>query len=79
MTYVYILRSLSVPTQRYIGLSNDLRKRLEYHNQGRSIHTSKFRPWVVETYVGFSSREKAVEFERYLKTGAGWAFSLKRF
>jgi hypothetical protein len=34
---------------------------------------------VVETYVAFSDEKKAAAFEKYLKTGAGWAFSLKRF
>ncbi len=36
-------------------------------------------PWVVETYIAFSDKAKAIAFEKYLKTGAGWAFSLKRF
>lgn len=79
MEYVYILRSVSQPGQRYFGITSDLRQRLEYHNTGRCPHTSKFRPWKVETYVAFSDEKKAIEFEKYLKTGAGWAFSLKRF
>ena len=52
---------------------------LSEHNAGKSTHTAKLRPWRVETYVAFSDEGKAREFERYLKTGAGWAFSLKRF
>jgi predicted GIY-YIG superfamily endonuclease len=79
MKYVYILRSPNPPDQRFFGITSDLPQRLTYHNQGRCAHTSKFRPWRVETYVGFSDEQKAVDFEKYLKTGAGWAFSLKRF
>ena len=78
MTYVYILRSISQPEQRYFGITSDLKLRLKYHNTGRSTHTSKFMPWKVETYVAFSDKKKAIAFEKYLKTGSGWAFSLKR-
>ena len=76
---MYILRSLGEPGRRYFGITEDLRQRLGYHNSGRCPHTSKFMPWKVETYVAFSDERKARAFEKYLKTGAGWAFSLKRF
>lgn len=78
MKYVYILRSLSHPEQRYFGITSDLRQRLKDHNQGRCKHTSKFCPWRVETYIGFSDERRAVAFEKYLKTGSGKAFSGKR-
>lgn len=78
MSYVYILRSISHPGQRYFGITSDLKQRLEYHNTGRCPHTSKFMPWKMETYLAFSDKAKAIAFEKYLKTGAGWAFSLKR-
>lgn len=76
---MYILRSLSHPGQRYFGITADLKKRLGFHNSGRCQHTSKFIPWTVETYVGFSDTAKAIAFERYLKTGAGREFSRRRF
>jgi putative endonuclease len=78
MKYVYILRSLSHPGQRYIGITCDLRQRLCYHNQGQSKHTSKFCPWRVETYIGFTDEGRAAALEKYLKTGSGKAFSKKR-
>ena len=37
--YVYLLRSLSVPDQRYVGVTSNLRARLEAHNAGTSPHT----------------------------------------
>ena len=60
-------------------MTSNLQDRLKRHNRGECYHTSKFIPWRLETYVGFSNVQKAIEFERYLKTGAGWAFSIKRF
>jgi predicted GIY-YIG superfamily endonuclease len=78
MQYVYLLRSISHPGERYFGITSNLRQRIADHNTGRSPHTAKFRPWRVETYIGFSDERRAVAFERYLKTGSGKAFSKKR-
>ena len=78
MTYVYLIVSESNPKQRYIGLTDDLRQRIHDHNAGRSLHTSKFCPWKLVTYLAFSERETAVAFERYLKSGSGNAFANKR-
>jgi putative endonuclease len=78
MFYVYLLRSQSDPTQVYTGFTEDLRQRFKEHNDGKSPHTAKYLPWVLETYVAFSVRTQALAFERYLKTASGIAFSRKR-
>lgn len=77
--YVYILRSLSDPDRHYTGLTEDLEARLGIHNAGRVPHTSKYAPWRTETAIAFQSRDKAVAFERYLKTHSGRAFASKHF
>lgn len=79
MFYAYILRSISNPNQRYIVSTQDLRARLAKHNKGDVPHTSKNRPWKVETYIAFETMEKAAAFERYLKTGSGHAFAARHF
>src|SRR5207247_11274585 len=73
--YVYILQSKSVPNQRYIGLTRDLKKRLLDHQDGRSPHTAKFAPWLMVAYFAFVAEKQAVAFERYLKSGSGRAFA----
>jgi predicted GIY-YIG superfamily endonuclease len=78
MHYVYLLESESEPDRRYVGLTIDLRQRLQDHNAGKSSHTAKYRPWRIVTYVAFSNRSKAEAFERYLKSGSGHAFARKR-
>ncbi len=78
MQYVYLLESLRAPGQRYVGVTGDLRKRLAEHNSGKSVHTNKFKPWRMVTYVAFSDAAKAERFERYLKSGSGHAFANKR-
>ena len=77
--YVYIIRSVSHPGERYIGMTDDVDRRLKKHNEGGSPHTSKYNPWVLETLVGFSTKTKAAAFEQYLKTGSGFAFASKHF
>ncbi|MEK9141154.1 MAG: GIY-YIG nuclease family protein [Nitrospirota bacterium] len=79
MKYVYLLQSLAFPTQRYIGLTDDMDARLETHNAGGSPHTSKYKPWKIIMYLCFQDHQRAVEFEQYLKSGSGHAFAKKRF
>jgi len=75
MKYVYLLRSLSNPQRTYIGLTDDLQRRLDEHNGGKSSHTSKNTPWRIEVAVRFADESKATDFERYLKSGSGHAFA----
>ena len=77
MIYVYLLESAS-SGQRYVGITNDLKRRMVDHNAGKSRHTSKFTPWRLVTYVAFDDQPKAETFERYLKSGSGHAFARKR-
>jgi putative endonuclease len=78
MHYVYLIESTAVPGQRYVGLSNDLRRRLTDHNSGKSLHTAKYMPWRMVTYLALSIAKKAEAFERCLKSGSGHAFARKR-
>jgi len=70
--------NLPVPNQRYVGVTTNLKLRFRAHNAGASPHTSKYRPWKIVTYLCFQDNRRAVEFERYLKTGSGQAFANKR-
>ena len=77
--YVYMLRSVVNPARYYVGGTEDLRERLKCHNAAQVRHTSKFAPWEVETAVAFRSEEKAIAFEKYLKSHSGRAFAKKHF
>lgn len=78
MYFVYILRSIKLPNQIYTGSTSDLRARLKSHNDGANKHTSKFKPWKFVWFCAFPNKQKAEEFERYLKTASGIAFKRKR-
>ena len=79
MNYVYLLKSESRPEQVYLGSTRDLRKRLKEHNDGRSLHTAKFRPWILFAYFAFVHEKTAIAFEKYLKSGSGRAFVNRHF
>lgn len=77
MFYVYLLRSQAKPNETYVGLTDNLKLRLQQHNAGKSAHTSKFAPWRLVTYVAFSNKAQAGRFEKYLKNGSGRAFATR--
>ena len=78
MLYVYLIRSLAFPDKVYVGITANLKARIKTHNDGGSVHTAKYKPWELVVYLGFRNESKARAFEKYLKSGAGRAFSNKR-
>lgn len=75
--YVYVLQSVGYD-RFYTGFSENLENRLKSHNAGKDPHTAKYRPWRIKTAIAFTDRNKALEFERYLKSPSGRAFAKKR-
>ncbi|MCH7796370.1 MAG: GIY-YIG nuclease family protein, partial [Proteobacteria bacterium] len=49
MYYVYLIESVAAPSHRYVGITADLKRRLQDHDVGKSAHTSKFKPWRLVT------------------------------
>ncbi len=78
MYYVYIIRSITHSDQVYIGRTTNLVKRLSDHNCGTTSHTEKYKPWEMVVSLDFNDKMRAIEFEQYLKSGSGRAFSKKR-
>lgn len=77
MYFVYVLHSLVQSDRYYVGYTTDVQKRLDEHNSGKSAHTKPWLPWEIVTYVAFKSKDKAQQFEKYLKSGSGHAFFRK--
>ena len=78
MHYVYIIRSITFSDQIYVGCTQDLKNRLSNHNAGTTSHTSKYIPWQLEMYLAFENKNKAIDFEKYLKFHSGREFRDKR-
>ena len=74
----YILQS-EIDGRYYYGFTKqNIHDRLNEHNDGKSSYTNKYKPWTLVWFGTFSSEKQARNFERYLKTPSGHAFSRKR-
>jgi predicted GIY-YIG superfamily endonuclease len=77
--HVYILRSVAFPDRIYIGFSSvDMAIRLERHNAGTTPAIARYMPWEIAWHCSFPGKQKAMDFEAYLKSGSGRAFLRKR-
>ena len=77
MWYVYLLRCSDGTI--YSGCTSNLEERLKRHRSKQVSYTKSRLPVEVETYIAFSDKYKAYDFEKYLKSWSGKAFSNKRF
>lgn len=78
MYFVYILESIRTYKKFYVGYTLDVEARLKKHNEGGSVHTKDHKPWNLVTYLCFTDKQKALEYEKYLKSHSGRAFMKKR-
>ena len=70
MYTVYILRSISKSFQ-YVGMTNDIERRLQEHNSGYSLVTKKYLPFKLVYTEIFPDRKSARVREKYFKSGSG--------
>ncbi len=78
MYFVYIIQSERYLNRLYTGFTENISTRIQDHNEAKSIHTNKFKPWKLIYYCCFNDKKKALDFEKYLKTASGIAFRNKR-
>lgn len=68
--YTYVLLSLK-DKRIYIGWTDDLKKRLNFHNKGKLPSTKNRVPFKLIYYEACLSKDKAIIREKTLKTGFG--------
>ncbi len=73
MYFVYIIQS-QIDESYYVGITEDIKQRLQDHNSGSAKYTSSKKPFKLIWYCAFPSKTKALSFEKYLKHGSGFAF-----
>jgi putative endonuclease len=73
MFYVYALRSLS-RNYIYVGLTDNLDRRIAQHNLGLNPTTKSYRPFELIWSDSFPTRSEARLREKYLKSGVGKTF-----
>ncbi|MBW7891246.1 MAG: GIY-YIG nuclease family protein [Chitinophagaceae bacterium] len=70
MFFVYVLRSQK-DGRFYVGLTDDVTRRLKEHNSGKTKSTKGFIPWELLFFETFVTRIEARNREKYLKSGVG--------
>ena len=76
MYYVYILES-NKDKSKYIGTTQNLKKRLTEHNNSETKSNKSKAPFEIAWCCIFKNKNKAYEFEKYLKSSSGHAFTNK--
>ena len=74
--YVYAIKSLS-RNNIYVGLTNNLERRIYDHNKGYNRTTKPYSPFLTIYTQDFNSRIEARLREKYLKSGVGKDFLRK--
>ena len=70
MYFVYAIRSL-IDGRIYVGMTNDVAKRLSEHNAGKTKSTKGYTPWQLIYTESLPLRTQARVREKYLKSGVG--------
>lgn len=67
---MYILES-KVNKEWYYGYTDNLKRRLEEHNQGHVFSTNRYKPWRLIYFEACLNKVDATRREKYLKTTQG--------
>jgi predicted GIY-YIG superfamily endonuclease len=68
--FVYILQSKANPARTYVGVTNDIGRRIRQHNghlAGGARSTTAFRPWFVHSLFQMPTRREALSLEWQIK------------
>lgn len=78
MYFVYLLQS-EKDESYYTGFSEAPDERVQNHNWHVAKYTSSKAPYKLVWYCAFLDKKRALDFEKYLKSGSGFAFRNKHF
>ena len=70
MFFVYAIRS-DVRNYTYVGLSDDVERRVVQHNAGYERTTRPYRPFYLILVEAYPTRVEVRKREKYLKSGVG--------
>ena len=65
--YVYMLKLISKKSITYVGYTKDLKNRINLHNTGKGAKFTRGRKWKLIYKEKFSSKNKAISREYYIK------------
>lgn len=67
MQYIYVLQSQINKDKIYVGNTDDLKRRLSEHNNGKNPSTKKDKPYRIVYYEAYLNKLDALDRERKLK------------
>ena len=70
MYFTYILKSKEFP-KTYVGITDDLSRRLLQHNSGLHLYTKRYMPWEIIYSEKLADRIQARKREKYFKSSSG--------
>ena len=65
--FVYMLKSLGKDPVTYVGYTNDLKKRINLHNNNKGAKFTKGRKWKLIYKEKLNSKKEAFSREYYIK------------
>tara|TARA_A100001015_G_scaffold319220_1_gene441457 strand:+ start:1589 stop:1852 length:264 start_codon:yes stop_codon:yes gene_type:complete len=65
--YVYMLKSLGKVSVTYVGYTNNLKKRIDLHNNNKGAKFTRGRKWKLIYKEKINSKKEAISREYYIK------------
>ena len=65
--FVYMLKSLGKNPVTYVGYTNDLKKRINLHNNNKGAKFTRGRKWKLIYKEKLNSKKEAISREYYIK------------
>ncbi len=65
--FVYMLKSLGKESVTYVGYTNNLKKRVDLHNNSKGAKFTRGRKWKLIYKEKFNTKKEAISREYYIK------------
>ncbi|PIY97078.1 MAG: endonuclease [Candidatus Kerfeldbacteria bacterium CG_4_10_14_0_8_um_filter_42_10] len=70
MYFIYVIISINY-SNRYVGTTDNVEKRVMEHNAGKCRYTKGRMPWKLIYTETYNTRAEAMKREKFLKSGQG--------
>ena len=75
--FVYMLKSLGKESVTYVGYTNDLKKRINLHNNNKGAKFTRGRKWKLIYKEKLNSKKEAISREYYIKKNKTFRIKVK--
>ena len=76
--HVYMLKSLGKKPVTYVGYTNDIKKRINLHNNNKGAKFTRGRKWKLIYREKLNSKKEAISREYYIKNNRSLREKLKK-